>query len=199
MYVYIVTNKINGKKYIGLSVNKKPSFRKSYFGSGRLIKQAIEKYGKDNFSKEIIRDFQNENDARKFEKELIETNDAVASPMFYNLAGGGYGGASPGRVLSQLTKDKISKSLSGRKRPGIGEKVRDKLTGRKQDRTIVAKRASAIKSTWEKTSKSERAIRAKKISNALMGIKRKQTTKDKLSKINAKLTKEQVVQIMQLI
>ena len=101
MYVYIITNNINGKKYIGLSINKKLSFRKSYFGSGKLIKQAIQKHGKENFSKEIIRDFDNEDEARQFEKELIEFNDAVKSGMFYNLAGGGYGGAGIGRVLSE--------------------------------------------------------------------------------------------------
>jgi len=198
MYVYIITNNINGKKYIGLSINKKPSFRKSYFGSGKLIKQAIQKHGKENFSKEIIRDFDNEDEARQFEKELIEFNDAVKSGMFYNLAGGGYGGAGIGRVLSEETKEKISKSLSGRKRPDIGEKVRNKLLGRKQSESVIAKRSLGLKNAWEKTTDQERADRGAKISNALKGKKTKQETKDRLSRINAKLTKEQVMEIFDM-
>lgn len=198
MYVYIITNNINGKKYIGLSINKKPSFRESYFGSGMLIKQAIQKYGKENFSKEIIKDFDNEDEARQFEKELIEFNDAVKSDMFYNLAGGGYGGAGTGRVLSEETKEKISKSLFGRKRPDIGEKVRNKLLGRKQSESVIAKRSLGLKNAWSKMSKKEKLDRGSKISNALKGKKTKQETKDKLSIINGKLTKEEVMEMFDM-
>lgn len=199
MYVYIITNNVNGKKYIGLSINKKPSFRESYFGSGKLIKQAIQKYGKNNFSKEILRDFDNEDDARQFEKKLIEGNDAVRSPMFYNLAGGGYGGACVGRIVSKTTKEKISKSLSGRKRPPeVIDKVSKKLRGRKQDKAVIAKRAIGIKIAWREMSDSTKKLRSSKISKAHKGKNVASTTRTKLSQANAKLTKEQVLDIFSM-
>ena len=48
--IYKVTNNINGKIYVGKQTNT----NKNYYGSGKLIKQAIKKYGIENFTKEII-------------------------------------------------------------------------------------------------------------------------------------------------
>ena len=50
MLVYCITNKINGKKYIGSDSNNNPK----YYGSGVYIKKAIKKHGKENFIKEIL-------------------------------------------------------------------------------------------------------------------------------------------------
>lgn len=46
-YIYKTTNLINNKIYIGQ--HKSDRFDESYFGSGKLLKQAIQKYGKENF------------------------------------------------------------------------------------------------------------------------------------------------------
>jgi hypothetical protein len=51
-YIYITTNLINNKKYIGQ--HKSKSFDLNYLGSGKLIVEAIKKYGKDNFKTEVI-------------------------------------------------------------------------------------------------------------------------------------------------
>ena len=50
MNIYKITNLVNGKIYIG----KDTKDRKDYYGSGIVIKQAIKKYGKENFKKEIL-------------------------------------------------------------------------------------------------------------------------------------------------
>ena len=50
MIIYLTTNLINGKKYVGLDMNND----KNYLGSGVHIKRAIKKYGKENFIKEIL-------------------------------------------------------------------------------------------------------------------------------------------------
>lgn len=58
-----------------------------YMGSGKVIKRAIRKYGIENFLKEILFVFDNEQDMRDKEKELVSLNE-----MSYNLMKGGFGG-----------------------------------------------------------------------------------------------------------
>ena len=50
MIIYKTTNLINGKTYVGKCVRED----KSYYGSGKILKQAIKKYGKKNFIRETI-------------------------------------------------------------------------------------------------------------------------------------------------
>lgn len=56
-------------------------------GSGVAIKAAIKKYGKENFVKEILHVFDNENDMNDAEKNLVVINENS-----YNLSNGGKGG-----------------------------------------------------------------------------------------------------------
>jgi len=50
-YIYLTTNLINNKKYIGKHFGE---LEDGYLGSGLLLQRAIEKYGKENFSKQIL-------------------------------------------------------------------------------------------------------------------------------------------------
>ena len=54
-WIYKITNNINGKVYIGQSNNPKRRFNEHINGSGsKIVYKAIKKYGKENFSFEII-------------------------------------------------------------------------------------------------------------------------------------------------
>lgn len=88
-YIYLTTNLINGKKYIG---QHKGELSDNYFGSGSLISKAIEKYGKENFTKEILYICKSREEADAKEKEIIAQYGAVNSKEFYNLQEGGTGG-----------------------------------------------------------------------------------------------------------
>jgi hypothetical protein len=85
--IYLITNNINGKKYIGVDKNNNPK----YLGSGILIKQSIKKYGKEHFKKTIIEEC-DESQVYDREKFWIEFHNAVKSKDYYNLSDGGKGG-----------------------------------------------------------------------------------------------------------
>jgi len=88
MIIYKTTNNINDKIYIG----KDESDKKDYLGSGKLIKKAIEKYGKENFSKIIIDFADNRKDHCNKEKFWISFyRDLVGQNNMYNIADGGEG------------------------------------------------------------------------------------------------------------
>lgn len=83
--VYKTTNLVNGKVYVGK--HKTTDIHDSYLGSGKLLRLAIEKYGIENFKKEILHVFDNEDDMNRVESQLVETGDHT-----YNLCPGGNGG-----------------------------------------------------------------------------------------------------------
>lgn len=111
--IYRVTNQLNGKFYIGKHQTLNPNDR--YFGSGKALRDAIKLHGKENFTKEVLFDFDTEAEMNVKERELV-TEDLVADPKSYNMAVGGEGGPHfKGRPHSEETKAKISSSNTGRK------------------------------------------------------------------------------------
>ena len=83
--IYKITNKINGKYYIGKHITK--DLNDGYMGSGKYLKAAIKKYGIEKFEKEILHLLNNEEEMNDKEKELV-----VISEQTYNLCPGGQGG-----------------------------------------------------------------------------------------------------------
>lgn len=88
MYIYKITNKVNGRWYIGKTNGQDPN----YMGSGKLLKQAYAKYGKDNFEKIILENCSTEQELNQREQYWISESNALSDPLSYNLAEGGSGG-----------------------------------------------------------------------------------------------------------
>lgn len=87
-YIYRTTNLINGKTYIGQH-KRRPG---RYFGSGLLLKNAIKKYGKENFKVEILYDnIQLKETADSVEMFAIAKERKIGKAE-YNIANGGQGG-----------------------------------------------------------------------------------------------------------
>ena len=89
-YIYLTTNLINGKMYVGK--HKSSYFDESYKGSGKILWNAIRKYGWENFKVELLKECDNEEDLSISEYDEIEHRNAVLSPNYYNLRDGGRGG-----------------------------------------------------------------------------------------------------------
>ena len=89
--IYETTNKINGKKYIGKHITN--VLNDNYLGSGLYLNKAIEKYGKENFEKNMLHIFDNESDMNKKEQELVNQH-IVLDKNYYNLSLGGQGGVT---------------------------------------------------------------------------------------------------------
>jgi hypothetical protein len=87
MVIYKITNLINGKIYIGQTKSVGIRF-KCYWGSGKLIRLAIKKYGKENFKKEIIEECNTKEELNIREIFWIKELNTKA-PNGYNILKGG--------------------------------------------------------------------------------------------------------------
>lgn len=127
--VYITTNLITDKKYVGSHFGRIDDL---YLGSGNLIIRAIKKYGKQNFKREILKECKTIKQARNLESYFIKKYNTLF-PNGYNISKtGGIGilGKSwgnhteevrkklskshTGLIKSEITKERLSKSLKGK-------------------------------------------------------------------------------------
>lgn len=111
-YFYKIVNNINGKFYYG--VHRTENINDGYMGSGHRLLLAYKKYGKNNFTKYILKYFNTEKEMYEYEK-LIVNNDMVKNAMCYNVINGGYPdiyevGKLINRNVCEETRKKISKA-----------------------------------------------------------------------------------------
>jgi GIY-YIG catalytic domain len=89
--IYKITNKLNDKIYIGKHQTK--DLNDGYMGSGKLLRRAQEKYGIENFVKEILHVFDTEVEMNAKEAELVSDEFCLREDT-YNICTGGQGGFS---------------------------------------------------------------------------------------------------------
>ena len=87
--IYKVTNKINGKIYVGS--HKTKDLNDNYMGSGKYLRHAFEKHGIENFNKEILYIFDTPELMYAKEAEIVN-EEFIAETNTYNLKVGGFGG-----------------------------------------------------------------------------------------------------------
>jgi group I intron endonuclease len=150
MFIYKTTNNINGKIYIGKLVRES----KTYLGSGKILKQALKKYGKNNFTREIIEYCDCKIKLSEREKFWIEYYNSTDNTIGYNITKGGDGGSTNSYFLNKkLTMEhklKISQNhhdVQGEKNPMFG-KLHTEIS--KEKMSIKRKGLKHLESTIEK-------------------------------------------------
>lgn len=174
-FIYITENLINGKQYIG----QRKFYRghRDYLGSGIALKRAIELYGTNNFSQDIIEICGPKDELNKQEEYWINYYDAVNSDCFYNLAYGGNAfrsGISP----SEETKKKMSNAAKGRI---ISESQKEKL--REARKRYVCSDATAKKISESNMGRVVTEETRRKISEGHKGKIVKEETRQKLREV----------------
>lgn len=126
--VYMHINKINGKRYIGQTMNLKNRWRPNGYGykSSPHFYNAIKKYGWDNFDHYIIQKNLTKEEADKLEDLNIVAYNTMNNKFGYNTRRGGNKGtfseyskqklskAQMGHIVTQETREKLSKINKGR-------------------------------------------------------------------------------------
>ena len=112
--VYIHRNKVNNKRYIGITkrttIERWGSKGQRYKKSNPYFYNAIEKYGWDNFEHIIYAEGLSKKDACEIEIKLIKEYKSQEKEFGYNIESGG-----TNSLMSEETKQKISKALKGNK------------------------------------------------------------------------------------
>lgn len=87
--IYKTTNNLNGRFYIGMHSTSNED--DGYLGSGRRIKAEVKKYGRENFTREIL--FREDTREELEDREAQVVNEELlADPLCLNLKNGGSGG-----------------------------------------------------------------------------------------------------------
>ena len=134
--IYKITNKINGKVYVGQSIDIQKRWNEHKYAhskNGSLIHRAICKYGKENFEFSVICECET-SELNELEHKYIDELNTI-HPFGYNLTSGG----GQGIFYSESVKNKISESRRGDKNPLWGKhrseetrkKIGDAQRGRK--------------------------------------------------------------------
>jgi hypothetical protein len=186
--VYLVSNKVNGKQYVGQTINPHLPI-----GHGRIMKSAYKLHGKDNFDYEpLCTSIENRATLNAVERFWIAVLDTVV-PKGYNIELGG----SEGSTWTEERRRKHSLALTGRihRRP-LGSKSgakgkkwseenKRKLSEVLKGRASVNKGIKHTEETKAKMSASQKAYWAK-VESPNKGRKHSEETKAKMRASRAK-------------
>jgi len=152
--VYLVTNRINGRQYVGktrnsLSIRRCSHEKSAKNGIGSYFHNAIRRYGSDVFDWEVLLEESTNRLLSRWERYYIKQLRTKA-PDGYNLTDGGDGGVTvEGYTHSEEAKAKIKEYHN---RPSVKEKMRQFHTGRKRPKATGLRISMACKGrrAWSK-------------------------------------------------
>ena len=131
-HLYLITNLVNWKTYVGITTNPRLRWTKHKYGHGsRLVRLAIAKYGIENFRFAVIFKSPDRACVEWMERHAI-SDWKTESPLGYNRNPGG-GGPPVGLKHSAETVARRAAANRGKKRePGFGKRMSAVNKGRKR-------------------------------------------------------------------
>ena len=88
-FTYMIVCILNGRYYYGRHSTR--NLNDGYKGSGKVIRQAVQKYGWENFVLVPIQFYNTKEELKAAEAELI-TDEVIEDFFCYNISRGGHGG-----------------------------------------------------------------------------------------------------------
>lgn len=129
MVIYLTTNLITGKRYIGKDKNNNPK----YLGSGTNLKKAILKYGKNSFKKIILEYCLDPKHMAEREEFWLQRYNVKDNSNFYNKTNKAFGNSGH----TKESKHNIAKGLLKRKwKKEWGIKSGEKRIGKKRNQYV---------------------------------------------------------------
>jgi len=120
--VYETKCLISNKIYVGCHTTE--NIDDGYLGSGKILRQAIKKYGKKDFQRTILKEFSNSKDMFEYENHVVN-EEFIALPNTYNIVVGGSGGFNVQDKEDWLRKIKIAAG-NRTHNPALGNKHTEK-------------------------------------------------------------------------
>lgn len=145
-YIYLVTNRINGKQYVGQHHYDGEGIDNSYKGSGVLLRQAYKKYGVENFTIEVI-EYCSDASLDYLEVKYISVYNTKI-PNGYNLTDGG-----GGCVGKKYTDEQIENMRIAQNKPELKAKKRELMTGRVKSEDTKKKMSDKAKERYKNPEK----------------------------------------------
>lgn len=155
MVIYKTVNLINNKVYIGKDKNNNPN----YYGSGKIFIQALKKYGKENFKKEILEYCKSEDELCDREIYWIKYYKNLLGKQCYNIVELSSGGNNF-QFLSEERKIEVRKKISLKVRSSNRIPHKDTLEERKIKSERLKKRHE-LETLTEKSNRKQKARETK--------------------------------------
>ena len=171
-YIYQVTNSINGNIYIGKHKSEKHPLENGYFGSGKLIKAAIAKYGKHNFTKAVLHWCDSLDEMAVIEEGIV-TPEFVARVDTYNMHRGGKGGLDHINAVPPEERVNVKaykeKRATGLITTGGSQHWSDAARAKVVEQGRINRENGAGGDTWSVLSAEEKQKRSQKLSQSVSG------------------------------
>lgn len=171
-YIYLITNNLNNKKYIGVTNNSLEKRWKSHLYDSNVISQAIKKHGAGNFSIQSIYECATIDEAYELEPKFIIEYDSKY-PKGYNISDGGKG--------SQVGKRKPTSNE-------VKQKISDAVKKNHHWVKLSEERKEEFREMWRNNAKNRVGKKRQSYNNGLFtntvwinnGCQRKRVSKDSL-------------------
>lgn len=155
-YIYKTTNLINGKIYIGQ--HRANEFDVSYYGSGKYLRNAVNKYGVENFVVDVLEWCDTREQLNEREIFYIKHFNSREHSIGYNIARGGEGGDLV-TCLPEAEYTKFVKKMSDMNKLGIIGNKGKHLSEQHKQRIGMGNKGKKHSDEWKK--KHDDAVRGK--------------------------------------